>query len=85
VCATRSDLEKLSAAIQADPQLPVSVDLKSMQVRYADQSIPCTMPASAREALISGKWDFLGQLLDHRPEILRKKEELPYLSGFAAT
>jgi 3-isopropylmalate/(R)-2-methylmalate dehydratase small subunit len=83
VCASRADLEKLAAAIQSNPQLPVSVDLNGMQVRFGDQSIPCTMPASAREALVSGKWDFLGQLLENRSAILQKKAALPYLCEFA--
>ena len=71
VCASRGDLEKLSAAIQADPQLTVTVDLDQMQVRFGNQSISCEMPASARGALTTGQWDFLGQLLDNE-SLIRK-------------
>ncbi|WP_437202543.1 3-isopropylmalate dehydratase small subunit [Planctomicrobium sp. SH664] len=85
VCASRHDLEDLAAAIQANPQLAILVDLDAQVVRYAEQSIDCSMPESAREALVTGQWDFLGQLLANKPQIDAKAKQLPYLTGFAGS
>lgn len=85
VCAARSDLEALAVAIQSDPTLEVAVDLQGGEVRYADRLFSCTMPESARDALVSGRWDFLGQLLENAPAIQRTRETLPYLSGFVTS
>jgi 3-isopropylmalate/(R)-2-methylmalate dehydratase small subunit len=83
VCAARPDLERLAAAVKADPTLPVTVDLAARQVRFGEQSFPCTIPASAGDALTSGQWDFLGQLLDNKAAIEAKRQQLPYLTGYA--
>jgi 3-isopropylmalate/(R)-2-methylmalate dehydratase small subunit len=41
------------------------------------------MPAGAREALVSGQWDFLGQLLDNTSGIRERAAQLPYMAGYA--
>jgi len=82
VCAQRADLEELATAIEQDPTLSVTVDLPSLEVRYGTRTIRCTIPESAREAFISGQWDFLGQLLDNRPAIGQRMRQLPYLNQF---
>lgn len=85
VCAARPDLESLAAAIQADPALTITVGLEAHVVRYGAQTFPCTLPESARDALVSGRWDFLAQLLENEDAIRRRKDMLPYLSGFASS
>jgi len=82
VCATRADLEKLAAAIQADPKLSVTVDLVNGEVRFGSQSAKFTMVESARGSLVSGQWDFLGQLLDNKPGIAATAAKMPYLNGY---
>lgn len=85
VCASRTDLEKLVAAIQADPKLVVAVDLVAGEVRFGSQSAKVTMIDSARGSLVSGQWDFLGQLLDNKPGIAVTAAKVPYLTGFNAS
>lgn len=84
VCAKRADLETLASAVEADPNLQVTVDLIAKEVRFGDQKFSCTMPESARGAFVSGQWDFLGQLLENRPAIQEKMSQLPYLNHFAS-
>lgn len=83
VCADRPDLEKLSEAIKADPTLDITVDLENLKVVFGDQSISVTIVESARDSLVTGRWDFLSQLLENKLEIQEKKEKLPYINGFA--
>ena len=82
VCAERSDLEALSSAIQADPNVEITVDLKENTVQFGEATISVTMPESARDSLVSGRWDFLSQLLDNKDAIGAKMENLPYLNGY---
>lgn len=83
VCAARGDLERLVAAVQADPQLPVTVELVTSRVSAGSLSAPVTMAESARQALVTGQWDFLGQLLDNTARIATTAARLPYLNHFA--
>ena len=83
VCASRADIDKLGAAVQADPKLAVTVDLMGTEVRAGSIVAKVTMPDSARQSLTTGQWDFLGQLLDNQPGIAATAAKLPYLNHFA--
>ena len=84
VCAARADLEQLVNLVKADPSLPITVDLASLQVRAGSRTIPVSILQSARMALTTGKWDFLGQLLEGADAVRQAASTLPYLSGFKA-
>ena len=84
VCASRDDLKKLAAAVEADPTLEVTVDLEALTVSFGGESISITMPEGARSALTTGQWDFLAQLLDAEAGIKETAAKLPYLNSFSA-
>ena len=84
VTADRETLQKLVAAIEADPATEFSVDLSAMTIQCGFESFPCAMPDSARTALTSGQWDFLAQLLEAEPQIRESAGRIPYMSGFQA-
>jgi 3-isopropylmalate/(R)-2-methylmalate dehydratase small subunit len=85
VSAARADLETLVAAIQSNPKSPVTVDLVADEVRCGTLAIPVTMVASAKQSLVSGQWDFLGQLLDNPSGIAATASKLPYLNRFVVS
>ena len=79
VCASAAEIKALAAAIEADPKLEVTIDLDSMSASYGDTTIPVTMPDSAREALMSARWDPIQELLDNSDSIETRAEALPYV------
>jgi len=79
VCGSKFDIEALAAALEADPKVEVQIDLEKMTVTYGDVTFPCTMPESAREALVSARWDPIAELLEAGPAIEAKAKELPYI------
>ncbi|HIK91393.1 MAG TPA: 3-isopropylmalate dehydratase small subunit [Planctomycetes bacterium] len=83
VTASRDDLDKLAAAIEADPTLEVVVSLEDLKATAGDLSIPVAMPDSAREALITGEWDYLGQLLSAASAVKEHAATVPYLNAFS--
>jgi len=87
VRASHADLRKLAEAILANPQLVLTVDLVKQAVRYSDAtgdiSVPCSMAEGPRMALVTGEFDFLGQLLAGEPQIRDKAGSLPYMTNFA--
>jgi 3-isopropylmalate/(R)-2-methylmalate dehydratase small subunit len=85
ITASRGDLEKLNAAIQANPELPIQIDLKTLRIQFGSEVAQGAMPASAQEALVTGQWDFLGQLLANNGAIDEKMGSLPYLNEYANT
>lgn len=83
VTATTDQLQKLAAAVEADPQLEITVDVESCTVRYGDETIQGTIPEGTRTALITGQWDFLAELLEAKDQIRETASGLPYLTNFA--
>jgi len=70
---------KLAQAVEQNPALEVTIDLESQTVRAGSLSLPFTMKSSAREALVSGQWDPIGQLLDGKAATEKLAARLPYL------
>lgn len=79
VSAKPNDIEALAAAIQVAPETEVTIDLENLTVSYNDVSFPVEMPGSARQALTSGRWDPIQELLDHSDGIKKVAESLPYV------
>lgn len=83
VQATRDDLKKLAAIVEAAPTTEVTVDLEALTVSAGDVSVAVTMADSAREALVTGEWDYLAQLLSAADEVSVHAKSVPYLNGFS--
>ncbi len=82
VTASRDDLACLAHAIETDPALEIEVDLTACRLRYGAQEAAIDLPSGAKEALISGQWDFLGQLLENSSLIDQTASKLPYMTSF---
>lgn len=83
VTAQSEHLRQLASRIEASPETPVTVDLLAGEVRCGELTFPCQMQPGARQALVTGNWDFLGQLVEAESEIRATAARLPYLTSFA--
>jgi len=80
VAASGEDIAALQAAIEQDPGMEVSIDVAALRVRTSTgMDFPVTMPDSAREALLSGRWDPIQELLDNEAAIDAKAADLHYV------
>jgi 3-isopropylmalate/(R)-2-methylmalate dehydratase small subunit len=71
-------LSRLDRAVDADPGLPVTVDLAGLSVSFAGQHVGCAIREAFRTALMDGHWDPIGQLLEAQPEVALLEANLPY-------
>ena len=85
VCASREDLTKLAAAIEADSTLEFTLDLNALTLIFGGETVSVTMPDSARSLLTNGQFDALAQLLARKDDIIATASKLPYLNRFAAS
>ncbi len=80
VIASAQDITKLRNAVEREPNTEISINLEKMIVSISDGSeIPVTMPESAREALISGRWDPIQELIDNDAAINERASALHYV------
>ena len=82
-CATasRTDIAKIAAAIEANPQTDVVVDVAKQEIRFAGQTVPAVVRADALDALVNGRWDAIAELLDGAAAVQTKAATLPYLAA----
>jgi 3-isopropylmalate/(R)-2-methylmalate dehydratase small subunit len=82
-CATadRADIAKIAAAVEADPSLEVVIDVEKQEIRFGGQTVKATVRDAARDALVNGRWDAIGELLEGRENVLRTAAKLPYLAA----
>ncbi len=78
VCASAEDIAKIGELIEADPELPVEINLENMTLSCGDFSCKCSIPENARAALMSGTWDPIAGLIDAEDEIAKTAANLPY-------
>jgi 3-isopropylmalate/(R)-2-methylmalate dehydratase small subunit len=67
--ASTADIAALAAAVDADPTLEVSLDVVNETVTYAGKTFKATTTPSAREALTTGQWDPIAELLDGKDAV----------------
>ncbi|WP_413161163.1 3-isopropylmalate dehydratase small subunit [Capilliphycus salinus ALCB114379] len=79
VTATPEQVQQLQQALQADPQLPMQVNLEALQVQCGDVKIEVNMNPGSRQMFLSGTWDSCGQLLANVKEIQATAGQLPYM------
>ena len=80
VIATPADVVKICEAIEADPSTELTIDVENLRVTSTcGLDIPVTMPESARDALINGRWDPIQELLDNDAAIDATARELFYV------
>jgi 3-isopropylmalate/(R)-2-methylmalate dehydratase small subunit len=82
-CATaaRADIARVAAAVEANPSTEVVLDVAAQEVRFGGQRIAVEVRATARDALVNGRWDAIGELLDGLPAVQSRARALPYLAA----
>ena len=78
VCASAEDIAKIASVIEENTETEVDVDVDNLTVSAGNVSIKCTMPENARNALISGTWDPIAELIDAEATTAQTAEKLPY-------
>jgi 3-isopropylmalate/(R)-2-methylmalate dehydratase small subunit len=81
VTASREDIAKIAAFAEANPQGEVVIDLVKLEVRFGGQTVKIAQRESARDALVNGRWDAIGELIDGLPAVKITAAKLPYLAA----
>lgn len=80
VVATAANIAKLREAIEADPSVEITINVENRKVSASSGiEFEVEMPDSAREALVSGRWDPIQELLDNAEAIEATAEKLFYV------
>ena len=78
VCASGEDIAKIAAAIEKNPEEQIDVDVENQQITCGGVKVGCSMPENARNALISGTWDPIAELIEAEDKTAEVASKLPY-------
>jgi len=96
VTVSAADARALMRAVEAEPGGQLTVDVAALEVRAGAVAVDvagmeahvgaivarASMPASAREAFLSGTWDATAMLTADYDVVRRAAARLPYIAGF---
>jgi 3-isopropylmalate/(R)-2-methylmalate dehydratase small subunit len=82
VTARPDAVTAIMAAVERTPGVAVEVDLSALRVTVGTDSWAVAMPASAREAFLTGTWDATALLTTAFEEVTAVAARLPYVRGF---
>jgi 3-isopropylmalate/(R)-2-methylmalate dehydratase small subunit len=81
VVAGREDIAAIAAAAEADPGMVVSIDVANQRVSFAGRTAKVSIRESARDALVNGRWDPIGELVDGASDAAAVASKLRYMVG----
>jgi 3-isopropylmalate/(R)-2-methylmalate dehydratase small subunit len=82
VTASPADVRQLMDRVEKQPDARLRVDLQAGSCEVEGFRCAVSIPAAARDALVSGTWDTTGLLLERFGEVDAVAARLPYISGF---
>jgi len=80
ITASREVISRIAAVIEADPAAEIEIDVEGQLVSFADETVGVSVRESARDALVNGRWDPIGELLDGAADAATAAGGLPYMS-----
>jgi 3-isopropylmalate/(R)-2-methylmalate dehydratase small subunit len=80
LAASREDIAKIAVAIEADPAVELVVDVAAQEIRFGGEKVKTVIREAARDALVNGRWDPIGELLEGRAAVTAAAARLPYLT-----
>ncbi len=82
-CVTmpRALLESLRSLVEHNPATPLTLDLADKTVTAGSQTYSFDLRESARNALLNGRWDPIGELLEAQLEVQKVAASLPYMAA----
>jgi 3-isopropylmalate/(R)-2-methylmalate dehydratase small subunit len=84
VTASRADLTVIRELVTAQPNQEMSIDLIAQTVTFGSEVFSISLRASARDALLNGRWDAIGELLEAGDLVAQKASTLPYFQTRSA-
>ncbi|MBX7157830.1 MAG: 3-isopropylmalate dehydratase small subunit [Verrucomicrobiae bacterium] len=80
VSANRQDIQAIRDIVEKNPSAELTIDLVNQKLHIESKTFPCSLRESARDALINGRWDAIGELLEASEQVDTVAEKLPYLA-----
>ncbi|MDX1920423.1 MAG: 3-isopropylmalate dehydratase small subunit [Candidatus Caenarcaniphilales bacterium] len=76
VVLSKAEINQIAQNITKNPEQQITIDLQTQTLSSGALSLKFNIPEGARDALMQGQWDSLGQLLESKNEVKALSESL---------
>jgi len=82
-CAVMSaaDIRSVAALIESNPAAALTLDVLENKLSIADVDLSASIPDHAKEALVTGRWDAIADLLEGLDDVKSCAGKLPYMAA----
>jgi 3-isopropylmalate/(R)-2-methylmalate dehydratase small subunit len=80
VTVSRPDLGRIRQIVESDPKLEMTIDLTKETIRLGANEFPASVLPGARDALMNGRWDAIGELLEAGALVKERVAQLSYMA-----
>jgi 3-isopropylmalate/(R)-2-methylmalate dehydratase small subunit len=80
VTVSRHDLGRIRKIVESEPKSEMTIDLTKETIRLGHEEFPASILPSARDTLINGHWDPIGELLEARASVEERVAQLSYMA-----
>jgi 3-isopropylmalate/(R)-2-methylmalate dehydratase small subunit len=77
---SRLDLGRIRQIVELEPKTQMIIDLTRETITLGVDQFPISIPQSARDALINGHWDPIGELLESGASVEERVAQLSYMA-----
>jgi 3-isopropylmalate/(R)-2-methylmalate dehydratase small subunit len=81
--AARESVELLQTLVEGTPGIVIAADVETGVITAGALRLAATMPASLRDAFLSGQWNPTAMLLDRFDQVRAVAARLPYVGGYS--
>lgn len=81
VVMSGENIRSVAKLIESDPAALLTLDLTEKKLSIADMDFPITIAPHAHEALVTGKWDAIADLLEGIDAVRARAATLPYMAA----
>ncbi len=82
VIVSAEHMDALMESVESVPETRFTVDLSTNTLSYGNNKVPFDLPASHKNALMTGAWDSTAVLRANLTRVKEVASKLPYMSGF---
>lgn len=81
--AGRESVELLQTLVEGTPEVVIAADVDTGVITAGPLRLAAALPASLRDAFLSGQWNPTAMLLDRFDQVRAVAARLPYIGGYA--
>lgn len=80
VVMSPADIRAVASLVESDPAALLTLDVTENKLSIADVDFPASLPDHAREALVTGRWDAIADLLEGIEDVKARAGGLAYMA-----